>query len=78
MLLMKLPKTLLPRSLDFLASCSKDDIYEIVDFAVLSDIIKGYTQKACNAAGLSDIQTENVLVALDSILDSVSAKDAVK
>ncbi len=61
------------RVLDFLASCSKDDIYEIVDSAVLSDIIKGYTQ-ACNAAGLSDAQTENVLVALDSVLDSVSAK----
>lgn len=54
------------------------DIYEIVDSAVLSDIIKGYTQKACNAAGLSDAQTENVLVALDSVLDSVSAKDVVK
>lgn len=39
------------RVLDFLASCSKDDIYEIVDSAILSDIIKGYTQKACNAAG---------------------------
>ena len=63
------------RVLDFLASCSKD---EIVDSAVLSDIIKGYTQKACNAAGLSDAQTENVLVALDSVLDSVSAKDVVK
>ena len=59
------------RVLDFLASCSKDDIYEIVDSAVLSDIIKGYT-------GLSDAQTENVLVALDSVLDSVSAKDVVK
>ena len=46
------------RVLDFLASCSKDDIYEIVDSAILSDIIKGYTQKACNAAGLSDAQTE--------------------
>lgn len=39
---------------------------------------EGYTQKACNAAGLSDAQTENVLVALDSVLDSVSAKDVVK
>ena len=66
------------RVLDFLASCSKDDIYEIVDSAILSDIIKGYNQKACNAAGLSDEQTENVLVALDSVLDSVSAKDVVK
>ena len=66
------------RVLDFLASCSKEDIYEIVDSAILSDIIKGYTQKACNAAGLSDAQTENVLVALDSVLDSVSAKDVVK
>lgn len=66
------------RVMEFMASCTKDDLYEIADSTALNDVIKGYTAKACKAAGLSEAQVENILDSLDSVLGSMSAKEVVE
>lgn len=63
------------RVYEFLAGCSKEDFYRIMDSSAMNDIIKAYTRKACEDAELEKEQQEAVMDALRWLLDTKTAKE---
>ena len=66
------------RVFDFLAGCTKDDIYRLVDSSAFNEILRAYTSKACDDAGLPDEQKENVMSALRWLLDTQTAEEVTQ
>lgn len=66
------------RVYDFLAGCSKDDFYRIMDSSAMNDIIKSYTKEACKDAGLIEEQQEAVQESLRWLLDTKTAREVAE
>ena len=66
------------RVYDFLAGCSKDDFYRIMDSSAMNDIIKSYTKEACKDAGLTEEQQEAVQESLRWLLDTKTAREVAE
>ena len=63
------------RVYDFLAACSTDDLYRLMDSSAFNDIIKSYVAAACDDAGLPNKQKGNVMNSLKWILDTKTARE---
>ena len=63
------------RIFDFLADCSTDDLYRLMDSSAFNDILKSYVAAACDEAELSDTQKSSVMGALRWLLDTKRARD---
>ena len=64
--------------LDFLGTCSDEDICKIVDSSAVNDILKAYTELACKEANISEADTKKVLNGLRRALDDSTAYEALK
>lgn len=63
------------RVYDFLADCSTDDLYRLMDSSAFNDILKSYVAAACDEAELPDKQKSSVMSALRWLLDTKTAKE---
>ena len=63
------------RIFDFLADCSTDDLYRLMDSSAFNDILKSYIAAACDEAELSDEQKNSVMNSLKWLLDTKTARE---
>ena len=63
------------RILDFLSTCSKDDIYRLINSSAFNDIMKAYMNKAVKNANLKNDDAEKVLYELKCLFDEKSASE---
>ena len=74
----KIPADLVEKEvkvLDFLSTCTLEDIYRLVDTSAFNDIIVAYTKMAMKNAGVEEEKMENALVELKCLFDTKSASD---
>jgi hypothetical protein len=65
------------RIYDFLATCDKDDICQMVDSSAFNDIIRAFLRMAVENAGLDEKARNSVTGQLRWIFDEWSAKDVL-
>ena len=63
------------RIFDFLATCSQDDFYFMVDSSAFNDIIKDYLRTALQKAGADEDITRNVMNELRWLFSEKTAKE---
>lgn len=60
---------------DFLASCTQNDIYKLVDSSAFNSIIKAFCKKALESAGVDQETKDHVLDELRWIFDEMQANE---
>ena len=63
------------RIYDFLATCSQDDIYRLVNSSAFNDVMKAYMNKAIKNAKLKTEDEERITNELRYLFDEKTAKE---
>lgn len=63
------------RIYDFLATCSQDDIYRLVNSSAFNDVMKAYMNKAIKNAELKKEDEERITNELRYLFDEKNAKE---
>jgi hypothetical protein len=63
--------------LDFIAGCTEEDLYTIVDSTALNEVIKAYSHAAAVNAGFDIEQRGELATALRYALDEQTAADVM-
>lgn len=66
------------RILEFLGTCSEEDIAELYDSGAFNDITKGYCRKAMQTVVFTSEQIGEVLEEVKWLHDTLGAGDVVK